>query len=288
MIQHLAKDFMQILSKYRAALLTVVVGAGLVCSPAQAGVNIAVHRALYDFKLVSAAVGAGITGVKGRMYFEQDATCEAWTTEHRFTTEYEHGEGRASVDTSHYVAFESKDQQMFSFSSERQENSTREERLRGSVEKSADGKVQAVYSRPDELKYDLPEGYLLPTAHTVEVIRRAQAGDHFFNSILFDGTDADGPVEVGTFIAKKATPEELKKIADRNKKIDATLMTPDAWHIRMAVFPLKHAQESLPAYEMEMIMHDNGVTSYAQVDYKTFVLEQNLAALEKLPLKKCN
>jgi len=278
---------MRILSKYGVAFLTMLVGAGLMSSPAAAEVNIAVHRALYDIKLLSAAVGAGITGAKGQMYFEQDATCEAWTTEHRFTTEYEHGEGRASMDTSHYVAFESRDQQTFSFSSERQENGEKEEQLRGSVEKT-DGIARAVYSRPRDLTYDLPEGYLLPTAHTMEVIRHAQAGDHFFSAVLFDGTDADGPVEVGTFIVRKASPEELKKIADRNKKIDSTLMTPDAWHIRMAVFPLKQAQESMPAYEMEMIMHDNGVTSYAKVDYKTFMLEQNLAALEKLPPKKCN
>ena len=162
------------------------------------------------------------------------------------------------------------------------------EQLRGSVEAAAEGAARAVYSRPDGLVYDLPEGYLLPTAHTIEVIRHARAGDKFYSASLFDGTDADGPVEVGAFIGKKVASDEMKKISAADENIDAALLSPDAWHIRMAVFPLKNDEESTPSYEMDLIMHDNGVVSYAQVVYKTFRVEQKLTALEKLPAKGCN
>ncbi|MCE9508533.1 MAG: cell envelope integrity EipB family protein [Alphaproteobacteria bacterium] len=251
-------------------------------------IGIAVHQALYDFKLFSAAPSAGINAVRGKMYFEQDDTCDAWTTDRRFTTEYQYVDDPADTDASHYVAFESKDQRQFSFSSERQENGEMTEQLRGSVEIAPDGTAKAVYARPDDLGYDLPKGYLLPTGHTMDVIRHARAGDKFFSAALFDGTDAEGPVEVGTFIGKKAAADEIKKIAGANKNIDASLLTPDAWHIRMAVFPLKDREESAPAYEMDVIMHDNGVVSYARVVYKTFSVEQRLKALEKLPPKKCS
>ncbi len=265
--------------------------AGSLIFPAPAGaadINIALHKALYNFKMVSAEPGAGINGVRGKMYFEQDATCDAWTTEHRLTTEYQYAEAPPVTDTDRYTAFETRDGQQFSFNADRQEGGAMAEQLRGSVEKAADGTAKALYSRPDNTKYDLPAGYLLPTAHTMEVIRHARAGDHFFSAVMFDGTDADGPVEIGTFIGKKVTAEELKKISEGNKKIDVSLLTPEAWHVRMAVFPLKDAEESAPAYEMEMILHDNGVISDALVDYKTFVIEQNLTALEKLPVKKCD
>ncbi len=280
---------MKILSKYKGIVYALVAGVVLACTPAAAAdVNIILHKALYDFRLVSAEAGAGINGVKGKMYYEQDATCDAWTTEHRFSTEYQYAERPAVSDASHYVAFESKNQQQFSFSSERQEDGEMTEQLRGFVEKAAAGAAKAIYTRPDDISYDLPKGYFLPTSHTMEVIRRARAGEHFFSAILFDGTDADGPVEVGTFIGKKLTAEELKKISAGNKKIDVTLLMSDAWHIRMAVFPLKDAEESAPSYEMEMILHDNGIVSHALVDYKTFAVEQNLTALEKLPSKKCD
>jgi hypothetical protein len=42
-----------------------------------------------------------------------------------------------------------------------------------------------------------------------------------------------------------------------------------------------------PAYEMDLVLHDNSVVSYALVDYKSFKVEQRLTALEPLPLRKC-
>jgi hypothetical protein len=282
---------MKILGKHALALTAcaaLLLSAPALAADTASATDIALHKALYAFKMVSAQPGAGLNGVNGKMYFEQDATCDAWTTEHRMTTAYQYAEAAPVTDTDRYTAFESKDGQQFSFNADGQENGEAGEQLRGSVEKASGGAARAVYSRPDGTTYDLPAGYFLPTAHTMEVIRHARAGDHFFSAVMFDGTDADGPVEIGTFIGKKATPEELKKIADSNKKIDAALLTPEAWHVRMAIFPLKDAAESTPAYEMEMILHDNGVISHTVVDYKTFVIEQDLMALEKLPGKKCN
>lgn len=279
---------MKILKKYQAALL-LVLGMSF---PAVAAENTPVvmlsHKALYNFKMTALESGADLVGMQGQMYFEQDDVCDAWTTDHRFSTESHYAEQPPVINTSHYVAYESKDLQQFSFSSERQENGEMTEQLRGSIEAAADGSVNAVYSRPDDLKYDLPKGYLLPTAHTMEVIRHARAGDRFFNAVVFDGTDAEGPVEINTVIGKKVAADALKKIAAANPKIDATLLTPDAWYVRMAVFPLNNMEDMAPSYEMDMIVHDNGVVSYTLVDYATFKVAQTLTALEKLPPKKCN
>jgi hypothetical protein len=267
--------------KCGAALLALM----LVATAANA--DIALHRALYDFKMLTAEAGAGINGIKGNMYFEQDDTCDAWTTDHRFTTEYQYADVPAYVDASHYIAYESKDRRQFSFSSEREENGEMTEQLRGAIEISPGGSTRAVYSRPDDLAYDLPKDYLLPTLYTLETIRRARAGENFFSAVVFDGTDAEGPVEIGTFIGKKVAVDEIKRIAGANKNIDAALLTPDAWHIRMAIFPLKDNETSAPAYEMETILHDNGVLSHARIFYQTFSVEQQLTALEKLPPRKC-
>jgi hypothetical protein len=277
--------------RHKALLIALIFMGCLgsaVSAHAEEPVNIALHKALYAFKMVSAEPGAGLNDVSGKMYFEQDATCDAWTTEHRLTTVYQYADATPVTDADRYTAFESKDGQQFSFNADGQENGEEIEQLRGSVEKGDGGTTKAIYSRPEGTAYDLPAGYFLPTGHTMEIIRRARAGDRFFSAVMFDGTDADGPVEIGTFIGTKATAEELKKIAAGNKKIDAALMTPDAWHVRLAVFPLKDAGESTPVYEMEMILHDNGVISQAVVDYKSFVIEQDLTALEKLPAKKCD
>ncbi|TAL30583.1 MAG: DUF1849 family protein [Alphaproteobacteria bacterium] len=251
-------------------------------------VTVALHRALYDFKMVSVQSGAGITDISGRMYYEQDDDCDAWTTEHRFRVKYQYSERRPVQNTSHYVAFESKDLSQFFFSSEREEDGATTEQLRGSIAKAADGTAKADYARPGNLSYALPKGYMLPTQQTNEVIRRARRGESFFNVVMFDGTDSEGPVEVNTYIGKKVTPEEIKAIAAGNPKIDASLLAPEAWHVRMAVFPLKERDDMSASYEMDMILHDNGVVSWSLVDYRSFRVEQKLLAIEKLPQKKCS
>lgn len=249
------------------------------------------HKALYDFAMVSVTSGAGVTDIRGHMFYEQDDACDAWTTDHRFTVTYYYPERRPLVNTSHYVAWESKDQSQFQFSSERQENGVVTELLRGSVERAQDGAATAEFVRPDDLAFELPQGYLLPTGHIKEILKHAKAGERFFSAVMFDGTDADGPIAVTAFIGDKLTAEELKahapKAVKKGEKLDAALLSPHAWPVRMAIFPLAQKDRMVPSYEMDIVLHDNSVVSYALVDYKSFKVEQRLTALEPLPRRKC-
>jgi hypothetical protein len=248
--------------------------------------TVALHKALYGLKLVSIQQGAGIVGIRGMMYFEQGDACDAWTTDQRFTMEYQYPERPAVNNTNRYVAWEAKNGGHFEFSSERLENGRPTEQLRGAIDPAASGGATATYTRPGDLSFALPKGYLLPTAHTNEMIRRAQAGEQMFNAVMFDGTDAEGPVSVTAVIGKKVTADEIAKLVS-SKDIDATFLPPEAWHIRMAVFPLKDTDTLLPSYEMDMILHANGVVSYALVDYRTFKIEQKLQTLTALPAPSC-
>jgi len=288
-------------------LLSLAAGAGLAAwgyfaaQPAAVAVSppvlpayantVTPHKALYDFSLVSVTSGAGVTDIRGHMFYEQDDACDAWTTDHRFTVTYYYPERQPLVNTSHYVAWEAKDQSQFQFSSERQENGVVTELLRGFVAREKDGAATAEYVRPDDLTFSLPQGYFLPTGHINEILKHAKAGDRFFNAVMFDGTDADGPIEASVFIGDKLTPEQLKqhlpKVVQKGKTFDRALLSPNAWPVRMAIFPLVQKDSMTPAYEMDLILHDNSVVSYALVDYKSFKVEQRLTALEPLPIRKC-
>lgn len=245
------------------------------------------HRAIYSFKMIAVESGAGISGIEGQMFYQQQDTCDAVTTQHRFTAEYQYPERPPLRNTSQYTSWESKDGKGFYFNSDRQENGELVEQLRGGVNEKADGTVVADYSRPPGLTYALPKGFLLPLAHTHALIEKARAGEHFFSATLFDGTDGDGPTDVSAFIGAKLTKDEIQAIAARNPKISPDLLSQDAWHIRLAVFPLKDEKEMLPSYEMDMVQHDNGVVSAVTVDYRVFKVEQVLTALEKMPDQNC-
>lgn len=259
--------------------------------PMTAAQSYAPHKALYDIKLVSVSSGAGITDIRGNMMYEQDDVCDAWTTDHRFTLEYYFPERPATVNTTHYVSWEAKDQSQFQFNSERLENGAPSEQLRGSVTRGVEGGATAEFTRPENLYFELPKGYVLPSFHTQEIIRTAREGKRTYHSVLFDGTDKEGPVEVNAIVTRKLTLEEvLSRVAKEPKdgrKIDKALLSGDAWLVRMAVFPTIDAEEMSPTYEMDLVLHDNGVVSHVLVDYKTFKIEQILSAVETLPAKAC-
>ncbi|MDP2206074.1 MAG: DUF1849 family protein [Alphaproteobacteria bacterium] len=260
-------------------------------APATTAASFAPHKALYELKLVSVSSGAGVTDIRGNMLYEQDDACDAWTTDHRFTIEYYYPERPASVNTTHYVSWEAKDQSQFQFSSERQENGAPVEQLRGAVTRGADTAAVAEFTRPEDLYYELPKGYVLPSFHTQELIRYARAGRQTYHSVLFDGTDKEGPIEVNAIVTRKLTPEEvMQRVAGKPKegeKIDKELLAAEAWLVRMAVFPAADAENMSPTYEMNLVLHDNGVVSHVLVDYKSFKVEQTLTAVEPLPKKNC-
>jgi EipB-like len=269
-----------------AALAAVIVagfGAGYQSAAAPADAAFFAYKALYDVHMVAVQSGAGVSSIRGQMYYEQDDACDAWNTDQRFTMEYQYPERSPVNSTSHYVAWEAKDGSSFSFNSERQENGRQTEVLRGSLERKPDGTAIAAYTRPQGKNYDLPRAFLLPNGHTQEILRMARAGEKFSSAVLFDGTDADGPVSISTLIGAKLSEKEIRALPP---SMSAALPS-EAWHVRLAVFPLKSEDVITPAYEMDIVMHGNGVISSAIVDYHTFKLSQVLKTLEKLPPKAC-
>jgi hypothetical protein len=54
----------------------------------------------------------------------------------------------------------------------------------------------------------------------------------------------------------------------------------------MAFFPLANDSESSD-YEMDVVLHDNGVISAMTVDYGEFSVSQKLVALEKVDAPVC-
>jgi EipB-like len=262
--------------------LRIILPLILLLAAPQARAEIALHKALYDLKTAAVGQGAGIIGVRGTMYYEQADACEAWTTDQRFTTEYQYPERPPVNGTNHYVAWEAKDGSRLEFSSERQEDGKPVELLRGSALRA---EARAQYTRPDDLSYALPQGFFFPSAHMEEVIRQARLGKTHFTVPLFDGTDGNGPVLASAVIEKKLDPKDAVRVTGRG--IDPTLLKPEAWRVRLAVFPIKDEEALLPAYEMEFVLHGNGVISEAVIDYRTFKVKQTLRTLEAVAKPEC-
>jgi hypothetical protein len=59
-----------------------------------------------------------------------------------------------------------------------------------------------------------------------------------------------------------------------------------AWNVRLAFFPVR-GTEAISDYEMNAVIHRNGIISDMRVDYKDFSVTQKLVALERLKNTVC-
>lgn len=241
------------------------------------------HKALYDIDLVSTRSGSQVINISGKMYYEWRPSCDAWTTDHRFSLVYEYADSPGMRVLSDFSTYEPFDGKSLDFASRRQRDGELYQELRGHAEIEPGKAGEAVYSLPEGLSFDLSPDTLFPMAHTIEMVRQAQQGEKFFSAQVFDGSDDEGPIEINTFIGEKVN---AMKMIQPSKDVDMTLLNSPAWKVRMAVFPLANDDQTSSDYEMSMIFHDNGVISDMLIEYDDFSVTQKLVALERLPEDK--
>lgn len=245
------------------------------------------HKALYDIKMVSRKNSSQVLNISGQMFFEWNHTCDAWTTDHRFNLKYEYADSPPMNITSDFSTYETFDGKSLDFNSRRKRNGDLYQQIRGRAELAAaqnNGGGEAIYTMPTGLIYDLKKDMLFPMAHTVELLLHAEQGDKFYNAAVFDGSDEEGPVEINSFIGKKANPLDDITLSDG---IDKTLVDTPAWKVRMAFFPTL-TPEAEADYEMSATFHNNGIISNMLVEYDDFSVTQKLVALEKLEAETCD
>lgn len=272
------------------ALLTVVLSA-LFSMHSKAGIftkgpvsGLISHKALYDIGMVSKKSGSQILNISGDMYFEWRQECEAWSTDNRFNLYYDYVDSPRVKVSSDFSTYETFDGRSLDFTSRRTSNGDLDEELRGRAEKDGTEQGRAVYTIPDGLSFDLKKGYLFPMAHTLELMKRIGKGEKFFSAVVFDGSDRDGPVEINTFIGSRVTADES---GEASPTLDAALLQSPAWKVRMAFFPLQEP-ESDAEYEIDFIIHENGVISAMTIEYRDFSIAQTLKALEPVPPAECS
>jgi len=157
------------------------------------------HKALYDINLVATRSGSQVINISGKMFYEWKPTCDA----------------------------------SFNFSARRKRDNNLYQELRGKAV-VADKGGEATFTMPDDLNFDLRKGAMFPMTHTVEMVKHAKNDKKFFQAVVFDGSDDEGPVEINTFIGKPANALSVIKPSD---ELDMTLLNTPAWNVRMAVFP---------------------------------------------------
>ena len=246
-----------------------------VVTPAAAW-NIAPHRAVYEVELLSIRSRSPIGDVEGLMSFRWADACSGWTVEQSYWIRFLYSSGDDRDITSNYATWETYAGDEMAFSLRSTADGEVDKEIRGQAQANDDG-GSVSYRLPDAADHALPVGTMFPTEHTLAVLDHAEAGEAFFNALLFDGTEVNELTEVTAVIGPRR---------DADADLDDPLLARPSWPVRLAFHPVA-SDQATPEYEMSVQLYDNGVIDSMDIDYGDFVIRARLRELEPLPDDGC-
>lgn len=258
-----------------AAVVLLLIAAG------DAGAaDIAPHRALYAMSLGPTHGDGGVTAASGTMAYQWGEACDGWTVEQRYRLKMGYAESPDVSISSNFVTWEAKDSLRYRFNQKETRSGGTDQEIRGEAKLEGAGKAGTVeFDKPETKSLKLPAGVLFPSAHTIYLIDRAQAGENFVSKQIFDGATAEGAVLVSAVIGAKVEPDpELAK--------KSPLLNRPGWRVRLAFFPADQKAEK-PDYELGMVLLDNGVSRDMVIDYGEYSIRAKLDDIEALPKPGC-
>jgi hypothetical protein len=260
----------------------------MAAAPVAFAVEIAPHRALYSLTLGSAKSSSGVVGASGAMVYEWGETCDGWTVQQRFRLRLQYAEQDGVDVSSNLVTWESKDGLRYRFNERRLRNGEPDEEIKGEAKLDGAGKGgTAEFTRPEATTLTLAPGVLFPTAHTILLIERAQAGEQFVSKQVFDGATVENASQItaviGAPLKEGAGPSAA---TGAEKPADAALLKRPSWRVRLAFFPADD-KSGQPDYELGMKLLDNGVSQDMSLDYSDYVIRAKLDEIEALPHPTC-
>jgi hypothetical protein len=244
-------------------------------SSALAAAPLISHRAVYDLALDKASDRSGITGLQGRMVYEFNGSpCEGYTVNFRFVTRIDTGENSRVTDQQ-TTTFEDGGGKSFSFVTKSFTDQALEKELKGTATREADG-LKVEIDKPEKNSIDLRKTQF-PTQHLEELINKANTGETFYETNLFDGSENGDKVMTTTVIVGKKTDAAANdpELGALNK-----LATDKYWPVDIAYFDeANDGGEEVPEYRIAFKLHENGITRDLTMDYGDFSMTGKLVNL---------
>lgn len=248
----------------------------LSCAQALAAAPVlAPHRAVYDLSLERASERSGISAISGRMVYEfKGSACEGYTTRFRFVTQIETDE-TSRVTDQQTTTRESGEGDSMRFETKTFVDEAPESAVRGSATTGPDG-TTVTLEAPEARTVELPPTHF-PSEHTKELITKAKAGERFYQTSLFDGTDEGDEIMMTTVIVGKAQPVSAE---DPEAAVLKPLRGDTFWPVNIAYFDgAEKTGEETPDYNISFKLHESGVTRDLVMDYGEFAIRGRLADL---------
>lgn len=252
--------------------------ASVAASAAWAAPNLAAHRAVYDLVLDEASERSGIRALAGRMVYEfNGSACDGYTTNYRMVAKIDTAENSRVTDQQ-TTTFEDAGGKSFNFVTRSFVDQAMDKEVKGTAVAEPQG-LKVAIEKPTAENVELTKTQF-PTQHLIEMLNKADEGQSFYETNLFDGSDDAAKIMTTTVIVGK--PADIPD-ADPEKKALAGLSTDKVWPVDVAYFDLTKKDQETPEYRISFKLHENGVTRDLIMDYGDFSMKGQLVDLKLLP-----
>ena len=258
--------------KGRHIAIVAPILAGLGVGPALAD-ELLPHRAVYDLSLYERTERSGITAISGRMVYEfNGSACDGYTVTFRFVTRIDTDEVSRLTDQQ-TTTFEEGSGDSFTFVTRSFIDQSLQKELKGTARLSPSATLVSL-EKPANEEMTLEETQF-PTQHLLELLQKAQQGETFYETSLFDGSeDGDKVMTTTVIIGKQTSPRPNDAEASRIPALGDDRY----WPVDMAYFDLSTGNE-IPTYRISFKLHDNGITRDLVMDYGDFSMTGRLVEL---------
>jgi EipB-like len=240
------------------------------------------HRAVYDLELKNASDRSGITGLKGRMVYEfNGSACEGYTTTFRYVTEIDNGEQLRLTDQQ-TTTFEAGDGSEFRFLTKSFVDKQLDTETVGDALSGAGG-IAVKLKKPKEEKLALEKSQF-PTQHLIELLSKAEKGEKFYETTIYDGSDEADKILSTTVIIGK--DDAAPAVATDDSAPMKDLGKGHHWPVSLSYFEDGKESDGLPVYQIAFKLYDNGITRDLVMDYGDFSMTGRLVDLKVFDASK--
>lgn len=275
-------NFVRFSSKYVTKFLIAL--ALLTYDKCAWSTEIVAHKAFYSLKMGTVRSGSDFVGAQGNASLSIEHTCDGWTMSQALRMNLTTSDGKEVIQDLQFAGWESLDGTRYHFFSSNNVDGVRDDSRGRALKELEYGTGNAYYRIPEQFKVPLPKGTLFPLGHTSWLIKSALAGERQVSKTLFDGT-RQGAQKVSAFISKKK--QYGQHITQEQGVLLGSLSQRPGWNIHMGFYE-PDSSELMPAYEMEILQLDNGVTPSIMLDYQDFTIILTQERLNANPLPKCS
>lgn len=222
------------------------------------------HQAVYDLSLATQT--EEIIAVEGRIAYTLKAeTCGDYEIDYRFAARF-HQQDASTLTDQRTLSKETNGGNNFAFEIHTYVDGEDQGIIKGTAT-NADDTTAVAMTDPVRREFDLPLSRF-PLAHTSDLIARAQKGERFVESRLFDGDVEAEKLVTTTSVILPAAPGQQETVKGLK-----------SWRIDESYFNNDSNDSGMPVFRARYRLYENGVSDEMRLDFGDYELKGNLSKL---------